>query len=51
MKLGRRKALDAEALVKSGEMSATQVAAHVGVSRAALYRAVSTAQRGTLFRG
>lgn len=45
VKLGRRKALDGEALsvakalLRSGEMSAAQVAEHVGVSRATLYRA------------
>ena len=47
VKLGRRKSLDADAvnvakaLLKAGEMSATQVAAHVGVSRATLYRALA----------
>lgn len=50
VKLGRRKALDAEgigvakALLKSGDMTATQVAAHVGVSRATLYRSVAAAK-------
>lgn len=49
VKLGRPKSLDgdalnvAKALLKSGDMSATQVAEHVGVSRATLYRAVGTA--------
>lgn len=49
VKLGRRKSLDADAvsvakaLLKSGEMSASQVAAHVGVSRATLYRAMASA--------
>lgn len=46
VKLGRPKALEGEAinvakaLLKSGKMSASQVAAHVGVSRATLYRSV-----------
>jgi DNA invertase Pin-like site-specific DNA recombinase len=45
-RLGRPKALTgdalgvARALLKSGDMTAAQVAAHVGVSRATLYRAV-----------
>ena len=45
VKLGRPKALEddalgvARALLKSGDMTAAQVAAHVGVSRATLYRA------------
>lgn len=44
VKLGRPKALEGEALnvakalLKSGDMTATQVAEHVGVSRATLYR-------------
>jgi DNA invertase Pin-like site-specific DNA recombinase len=48
VKLGRRKALVgdaldvAKALLRSGEMSASQVAAHVGVSRATLYRSLAT---------
>lgn len=47
VKLGRPKSLEGEALnvakalLKAGEMSATQVAAHVGVSRATLYRALA----------
>lgn len=46
VKLGRPKALEGEALgvakalLKSGDMTASQVAEHVGVSRATLYRAV-----------
>lgn len=45
VKLGRRKALEGDALnvakslLKSGNMTASQVAEHVGVSRATLYRA------------
>lgn len=47
VKLGRPKALEGEALgvamalMKSGEMTAGQVAKHVGISRASLYRALS----------
>lgn len=47
MKLGRPKALKGEALkltealLKSGDMTAAQVAEHVGVSRATLYRALA----------
>lgn len=46
VRLGRPKALAgdalgvAKALLKSGDMTAAQVAAHVGVSRATLYRAI-----------
>lgn len=49
VKLGRPKALEgdalnvAKALLKAGDMSAAQVAEHVGVSRATLYRAVAAA--------
>ena len=48
VKLGRPKSLEGEALnvakalLKSGEMSAAQVAAHVGVSRATLYRSLAS---------
>lgn len=48
IKLGRPKALVgdalevARALLKSGDMTATQVAAHLRVSRATLYRSIAT---------
>lgn len=48
VKLGRPKALEGEALgvakalLKSGDMTAAQVATHVGVSRSTLYRALAT---------
>lgn len=51
VKLGRPKALEGEAinvakaLLKSGEMTASQVAEHVGVSRATLYRAALISER------
>lgn len=57
VKLGRPKALEGEALnvakalLKAGNMSAAEVAEHVGVSRATLYRSVSIAQCDTQFRG